>query len=63
MAIAQDEDGNVTLSIPAEEQAYWSAVTAFDFEEEENAKKMNIKLLDSKLVTVAVDNLKTLLAE
>jgi hypothetical protein len=63
LAIAQDGDGNVTLSIDETEQEYWIAVTALDYEEEENAKKSNIKLLDSKLVTTAVDNLKRLHAE
>ena len=63
LAVAQDGDGNITLSIPEEEQAYWSAVTALDFEEEENAKKANIQLLDSKLVSTAVDNIQTLMSE
>jgi hypothetical protein len=63
LAISQDGDGNVTLSVPTEEQSYWSAVTAYDYEEEENAKKANIKLLDSKLVSTAVDNIKKLLSE
>lgn len=63
LAVAQDGDGNVTLSIPSQEAAYWTAVTALEYEEEENAKKANIKLLDSKLVTTAIDNLKTLHAE
>ena len=63
LAVAVDENGNVSLSIPEEEQSYWSAVTAYDFEEEENAEKANIKLLDSKLVNTAIDNIKQLLSE
>jgi hypothetical protein len=63
LAIAQDGDGNVTISIPSDEQAYWSPVTAFDIEEEKNAQKMNIQLLDSRLVTTAIDNLQSMLSE
>jgi hypothetical protein len=63
MSIAQDGEGNVTLSVPSGEEQYWSPVTAYDYEEEQNAQKANIKLLDSKLVNTAVDNIKQLLSE
>jgi hypothetical protein len=62
-AVAQDGNGNITLSIPSEESSYWDAVTAWDHETEENIKKSYIQLLDSKLLTTAVDNLKTLMSE
>lgn len=62
-AISQDGDGNVTISVPVDEQMYWSPVTALDQETEINAQKAHIQLLDSKLVTTAVENLKKLLSE
>lgn len=63
LSIAQDENGEVSLSVPSGEEAYWAPVTALEYEEEENAKKSNIKLLDAKLVSVAINNLKQLMAE
>jgi hypothetical protein len=62
-AIFQDGEGDVTISVPVDEQMYWSPVTALDMETEENVKKTHIQLLDNKLVTTAVDNLKKLLSE
>jgi hypothetical protein len=61
-ANAQDAQGNITLSVPTEEHTYWIGVTALDYEREENAKKSNIRLLDSKLAPVAIANIETLLA-
>lgn len=63
IAVAQDDDGNVTLSVPAEEQQYWSPVTAYDVEEELNANKAQIRLLDSRFAATAESNLKALLSE
>lgn len=60
-AVAQDGNGNISLSIPAEEQKYWSSVSALDIEEEENADKAHIRLLDSRLAQTAASNLKSLL--
>jgi hypothetical protein len=61
VAVAQDGDGNVSLSIPVAEQQYWTPVTALDVEEEENAKKAHIRLLDNRLAGVAASNLRDLL--
>jgi len=58
---AVDEDGNVTLSVPEGEEDYWVALNAFDYEEEENAKKSHIRLLDNRLAQTAVLNLRDLL--
>jgi len=48
-------------NIPSTELIYWSAVTAYDYEIELNAKKRNIKLLDNKYAGQATKELKTLL--
>jgi hypothetical protein len=57
----QDGDGNITLSVDEDEAEYWSAVTAFDVEEEENVQKSHIRLLDNRLAATADGNLRTLL--
>lgn len=61
MSIAQDSDGTVALSVDSDEMEYWTAVTAFDIEEEENDKKAHIRLLDSRLAPTAESNLRGLL--
>jgi hypothetical protein len=61
VAIFQEGDGTVHLSVDADESQYWSAVTAYDIEEEENARKSHIRLLDSRLAPTAESNLKSLL--
>lgn len=63
LAISQDANGNVQLSVPVEEQQYWTAVSAYDLEEEKNADKAHIRLLDSKLAATAASNLKDLLRD
>lgn len=62
-AISQDGDGNISLSVPSDEVAYWASVSAYDFEREINAEKAHVQLLDAKLVTTAVDNIKTLMTD
>lgn len=62
VAVAQDGNGNVSLSIPSNESSYWEAVSAYDIEEEENAKKSHIRLLDARFAATAVSNIKELLA-
>lgn len=61
IANATDEDGNVSLSVPEIEEPYWVALNAFDYEEEENAKKAHIRLLDNRLAQTAALNLRDLL--
>lgn len=61
VAIAQAGDGSISQSIPQEEQQYWSPVTAYDIEEEDNANKAHIRLLDNRLAAVAQSNLRSLL--
>lgn len=63
ISVAQDGDGNVTLSVPMAEASYWTPVTAFEIEEEENVKKSHIRLLDSRLAQTAASNLRKLLEE
>ena len=48
-------------NIPSTELIYWSAVTAYDYEINLNAKRRNIKLLDNKYAEQATKELKTLL--
>ena len=48
-------------NIPSTELIYWSAVTAYDYEIDLNAKRKNIKLLDNKYAEQATKELKTLL--
>jgi len=48
-------------NIPSTELIYWSAVTAYDYEIDLNAKRRNIKLLDNKYAEQATKELKTLL--
>lgn len=60
-AVTSDASGNVTLNVPTLEIPYWIAVTAYDYEEEENSKKANIRLLDSRLAKTAESDLKELL--
>jgi hypothetical protein len=62
-AVKKDGNGNVTLNVPIDEVQYWAAVTAFDIEEEENAKKANIRLLDSRFAQTAAANLRKLMSE
>jgi hypothetical protein len=62
-AVAKDDEGNVTLSVPVEEQSYWSPVTAYDMEEERNADKAHIRLLDNRLAETAASNLRQLLRD
>lgn len=59
----QEGDGTVHLSVPSDEAEYWTSVSAYDVEEEENAKKAHIRLLDSRLASTAETNLRTLLGQ
>lgn len=53
----------VASNIPEEEQAYWKSVTILEFESEKNEFNKTIRVLDSSLKQVAVDNLTDLLKE
>jgi hypothetical protein len=53
----------VSSNIPAEEEAYWKAVTYLEFEEDKNEFNKTIRVLDNRLKQVAVDNLTDLLKE
>jgi hypothetical protein len=61
-ANATAADGTITLSVPSSELLYWVSVSGMDFEREDNAKKANIRLLDSRLAPIAVANIEKLLA-
>lgn len=44
------------------EEIYWTSVSAYDYEQEQNADKSNIRLLDAKLAPVAVANIEKLMS-
>lgn len=50
-------------NIAEEEIVYWSPVTYFDFETEKNEFNKTIRVIDSSLKQVAVDNLENLMKE
>jgi hypothetical protein len=61
---AKDGAGNVIgLPVPDAEKMYWEAVSYYDMEAEKNADKASIKLLDARYASIAVSNLKDLLAQ
>lgn len=61
--VGRDGDGTVDiLPVPDIEKPYWSAVSQYDVEVESNADKANIRLLDNRLSSIAVQNLKELLS-
>jgi|688.fasta_scaffold00233_55 hypothetical protein len=53
----------VAVNIPADEQVYWKPVTLLEEEIEKNEYNKTIRVLDSSLKQVAVDNLTDLLKE
>jgi hypothetical protein len=53
----------VSSNIPAEEEIYWRPVTYLQYEEDKNEFNKTIRILDSRLKQVAVDNLTDLLSE
>lgn len=53
----------VSSNIPAEEEIYWKPVTYLEYEENKNEFNKTIRVLDSRLKQVAVDNLTDLLKE
>lgn len=55
------EVNDITNTIPEDEIIYWTAISAFDYENELNHKKRNIKLLDNKFAVDATTQLKNLL--
>lgn len=60
--VAVDEDGDINnSSIDPSELSYWTPVTMYDIEVEENRNKASIRLLDNRLSTAAIENLKELL--
>lgn len=63
ISVSMDGNGSVSLPVPLEEQQYWTAVSAYDVEEEINADKAHIRLLDNKLAQAAASNLKELLRD
>jgi hypothetical protein len=59
-----DAAGNVIgLPVPDAEKMYWAPVSYYDIEEEKNADKASIKLLDNRYASTAVSNLKDLLGQ
>jgi hypothetical protein len=53
----------VASNIPAEEEIYWKPVTYLEYEQDKNEFNKTIRVLDSRLKQVAVDNLTDLLKE
>jgi hypothetical protein len=60
-ASTTNAEGDVILNVPDEELSYWVPVSAYEYEEEENRKKANIRLIDSRLAKTAETNLRELL--
>lgn len=57
---SRDANGNVVNDVPVLESQYWSLFSAYDVEEESNALKRHIRLLDNRLAQTALSNLKEL---
>ncbi len=53
----------ISESIPDDEIAFWSTVSAFEYEQEENQKKRAIHLVDNRYVSMIEDEIKDLLDE
>lgn len=54
---------HITINIPEEENAYWKAITYYDYELEKNEYNKSIRVIDKDLQYTAVDNLIDLLKE
>lgn len=61
--MVDSEGETIYIGISDDELAYWEAISYYDNEEEENAKKNSIRLLDVNLLTSANKQLATILKE
>ena len=52
---------SITYGIPSEELAYWSAVSAYDYEQELNESRKHIKLLNVSYLDLVDRDMKDLL--